>query len=158
MSEDGRPSLPHDQQRERIAKLQERSFTNRFGILFSLYKKELDPEGHTHDERIAEELSLDLIEVQNELRILRKQGLVSFEVAGSNYYDIELEYGGIDLFEKRLPNYEPPLDKENNDTQYNELRLEIIKEENKGRKLDLVIELIRLPSRATQIWHHFFGH
>jgi len=158
MSEDGRPPLPYDQQRERIAKLQERSFANRFWILIHLYKKELEPESFTFDDQLVKELSLSAKEVQNELRILRKQGLVSFSVAGNNYYDIELEHGGISLFEKRLPSYEPPLDKENDDTEYNELRLKIIKEENKGKKLDLVIELIRLPSRATQLWNHFFGN
>jgi len=145
MSEDGRPSLPYDQQRERIAKLQEKSFANRFWILIHLYKKELQPDSFTHDEELAKELSLSEKEVQNELKILRKQGLVSFSIAGSNFFDVELEGGGINLFEKRLPSYEPPLDKENDDIEYNELRLKIIKEENKGKKLDLIIELIRLP-------------
>jgi len=158
MSEDGRPSLPYDQQRERIARLQERSFANRFWILIHLYKKELQPDSFTYDEELAKELSLSEKEVQNELRILRKQVLVDFTVVSGGFISIELTRGGISLFEKRLPSYEPPLDKENNDAEYDELRLKIIKEENKGKKLDLIIELIKLPSRATQLWNHFFGN
>jgi len=157
MSEDGRPSLPYDQQRERIARLQERSFGNRFGILFYLYKKELESKSFTDDEPLAKELSLSKEEVLNELKILRKQVLVDYTVVSGGFISIELTRDGINLFEKKLPNYEPPLDKENNDTEYNELRLEIIKEQNKGKKLDLITELIRLPSRATQLWNHFFG-
>lgn len=158
MSEDGRSSLPYDQQRERIAKLQERSFSNRFWILIHLYKKELEPESFTYDEQFVKDLSLSKDEVQNELKILRKQRLVDFSVTTGGFHSIELTGTGINLFEKRLPNYEPPLDQENNDAEYNELRLKIIKEENKGKKLDLIIELIKLPSRATQLWNHFFGN
>lgn len=104
------------------------------------------------------DLSLSKDEVQNELKILRKQRLVDFSVTTGGFHSIELTGTGINLFEKRLPNYEPPLDQENNDAEYNELRLKIIKEENKGKKLDLIIELIKLPSRATQLWNHFFGN
>jgi len=157
MSEDGRSSLPPDQMRIKVEKEQEKSYANRLWIIQYLYKKELEGEQNIADEQLSKFLSVSEDVVQKELRILRKIGLVEFEVVGSMFLDVELTGTAIDTIEQRLPNYVPPLDTENKDAEYNELRLKIIKEENKGKKLDLIIELVSLPTRAGQLWNHFFG-
>ena len=157
MSHSGRPTMGPDQIRMQMEKEQEKSYANRLWIIQYLYNKELEGDQDTADVHLGKFLQLEKDKVQSELRILRKTGWVTFTVAGNMYLDIELTGGAIETVEKKIPSFEPPLNAETNDPEYTQLRLEILKEENKGKRFDLILGIMRLPNMAERIWHHITG-
>jgi len=158
MSASGRPPLSPSQMRIKMDKELEKSQANRIWIVQYLFNKEIGGVENINDEELREYLMSEIDEVRKELRILRNTGWITYTVAGENCLDVKLTGNGFKDIERAVSSFQPPSPSEINDPEYDDqTRLAILKEENLGKKFDLMLEIMKFTNMVERIWHHIIG-
>jgi len=158
MSASGRPPLSPSQMRIKMDKELEKSQANRIWIIQYLFNKEIGGVENINDGELREYLMSEIDEVRKELRILRNTGWVTYTVAGENCLDVKLTGNGFKDIERSVSSFQPPSPSEINDPEYDDqTRLAILKEENLGKKFDLMLGIMKFTNMVERIWHHIIG-